>query len=165
MRSDISEIKTAARELRDTRPLSVRYQDAAILEYAVRNRLMRSGGAQEELYGDAQAPGAPRSGRMRMSRRKGSDWTAAKAEGIYRRIAPLDQKYPLRAVALVRRLLAKGAPDEVVQGKYQAHVRDCSDLGVSPMPLIPYLTELLEIHRLDTNAARRGTACQAAPLL
>lgn len=77
------------------------------------------------------------------------------AEGIYRRMAPANQQYPLRAVALVRRLLADGAGGEFVQGKYQAHVRDCGDIGVPPMPLIPYLAELLEIHRLETNAARR----------
>ena len=39
---------------------------------------------------------------------------------------------------------------------YETHVRDCADIGVIPMPLIPYLTELLEIHRLETNADRRG---------
>lgn len=155
MRNDESVSRTAVAEIRDLRPPSVRFQDAAILEYAARNRLVR-GGAPEDPRGNGRAADAPCPGRMRKPRRKGSGWTAARAEGIYRVIAPPGQEYPLQAVALVRRLLAKGAPDEFVQGKYQAHVRDCSDIGVVPMRLIPYLTDLLEIHRLDTKAARRN---------
>jgi len=142
-------------EIRDPRPHSVRFQDAAILEYAVRNRLVR-GIPPENEGGNGRTSGAPSAGRVRRSRRKDSAWTAARAEGIYRHIAPAHQKYPLLAVALVRRLLAKGAPDRFVRGRYETHVRDCADIGVTPMPLIPYLTELLEIHRLETNAARRG---------
>lgn len=156
MRNDLSDIQSAARELRDSRPPSVRFQDAAIREYAVRNRLLRGGSAAEGANGDGRAAGAPPAGRFPRPPRKGSAWTAARAEGIYRLIAPPDQEYPLRAVDLVRRLLAIGAPDELVQGKYQAHVRDCDDIGVPPMPLIPYLAEFLEVQRLDMKAARRN---------
>lgn len=154
MRIDEQAVRTAAGMIRDPRPPSVRFQDAAILEYAARNRLLR-GPAPEDPGGDARGAGTAFDGRRRKIPRRGSGWAAARAEGIYRRIAPPDQQYPLRAVALVRRMLASGAPDEFVQGKYQAHVRDCGDIGVTPMPLIPYLAELLEIHRLETNAARR----------
>jgi len=146
---------TATEEIRDPRPHSVRFQDAAILEYAVRNRLVR-GRSMEGNRKDARAEGSRPGERFPRTSRRDPAWTAARAEGIYRNIAPRNQKYPLRAVALVRRMLSKGAPAEFVQEKYQTHVRSCGDIGVTPMPLIPYLTELLEIHRLETNADRRG---------
>jgi len=146
-------------EIRDPRPHSVRFQDAAILEYAVRNRLVR-GRTPETLRGDDHASGAYPARWIRRPMRKRSARAAARAEGIYRHIAPRNQKYPLRAVALVRRLLSKGAPDGFVQGRYETHVRDCADIGVIPMPLIPYLTELLEIHRMVTNASRRSSMPQ-----
>jgi len=142
-------------EIRDPRPHSVRFQDAAILEYAVRNRLVR-GIPPENEGGTGRTSGAPSAGRVRRPRRNNSAWTAARAEGIYRHIAPAHQKYPLRAVALVRRLLAKGAPDGFVREKYRTHVRDCEDIGVLPMPLIPYLAQLLEVRRVDENNARRS---------
>lgn len=141
--------------IRDPRHPSVRFQDAAILEYAVRNRLHR-GKTPEEPCGDERAPGAHLAGRMRRTPRKRSAWASARAEGIYRGIAPPNQKYPLRAVVLVRRLLAEGAPDLFVREKYRTHVQNCEEIGVLPMPLIPYLTELLEILRLETNTARRN---------
>lgn len=154
--------RTATGEIRDTRPPSVRFQDAAILEYAVRNRLVR-GRIPEEPSGEDRASGTRPAERIRRPPRKRSAWASARAEAIYRRIAPANQKYPLRAVVLVRRLLADGAPDEFVQGMYQAHVRNCSDIGVVPMPLIPYLAELVEIRRLQTCAARRrGTLRESA---
>ncbi len=78
------------------------------------------------------------------------------AEGLYRRIAPTGQKYPLRAVAIIRRLLQEGAPDEFVLGKYRMHAWACGEIGVKPMPFIPYMTELLEVFLLDARAARRG---------
>lgn len=145
---------TFAGEIRDTRHPSVRFQDAAILEYAVRNRLVRR--VAPEDRGNGREPGVAFPGRARRRPRKGFAWTAARAEGIYRHIAPPNQKYPLRAVALVRRLLANGAPHEFVREKYETHVQDCRDIGVPPMPLIPYLTELVEIQRLETNAPRRN---------
>ena len=81
---------------------------------------------------------------------------AAKAEGLYHRIAPPGQNYPLRAVALIRRLLQEGAPEEFVLEKYRMHAWACGDMGVTPMPFIPYLAELLEVFLLDAKAARRG---------
>jgi hypothetical protein len=81
------------------------------------------------------------------------------AEGIYRRIAPPDQEYPLRAVALIRRLLQEGASEEFVLEKYRMHAWACEEIGVAPMPFIPYMAELLEVFLLDNRAARRyGTA-------
>ena len=156
MRKDEAGVQTAAGERRDPRPPSVRSQDAAIWEYAARNRLLRGRGTPADMRRDAQAPEAPPARRMPRLRRRGAVRAAARAEGLYRRIAPPGQKYPLRAVTLVRRLLNEGAPDEFVRGKYQMHARDCGDVGVVPMPLIPYLAELLEIVLLDTNVARRN---------
>jgi hypothetical protein len=77
------------------------------------------------------------------------------AEGLYHRIAPPGQKYPLRAVALIRRLLQEGAPEGFVLGKYRMHARSCGDIGVAPMPFIPYLAELREVFLLEAKAARR----------
>lgn len=145
---------TASAERRDTRPPSVRFQDAAILEYAVRNRLVR-GNVLGASNGGDRGNGDHTLERIRRPLRKRSSWATARAEGIYRRIAPPNQKYPLRAVVLVRRLLAVGAPDELVREKYRTHRRDCAEIGVLPMPLIPYLTQLLEVHRVDANIARR----------
>jgi len=85
------------------------------------------------------------------------------AEGIYHRIAPPGQKYPLRAVAIIRRLLQEGAPEEFVLGKYRIHVWACGDLGVTPMPFIPYMAELLEVFLLDAKAARRSENARSAP--
>jgi len=145
-----------AREPRDSRPPSVRSQDAAIWEYAARNRLLRSGGTPADVPGDAQTPAASRSGWKQRRPGKGAPRTAAMAEGVYRRIAPPGQKYPLRAVTLIRRLLQEGAPEEVVLGKYMMHALACGDLGVTPMPFIPYMAELLEVFLLEAKAARRG---------
>lgn len=147
--------QTPAGEGRDLRPPSVRSQDAAIWEYAVRNRLLRGRGTPADTRRDAQAAEAPPAERMPRPPRRGAAGAAARAEGLYRRIAPPGQKYPLRAVTLVRSLLDEGAPEEFVRGKYQMHARNCGDIGVAPMPLIPYLAELLEIVLLDMNAARR----------
>ncbi len=77
------------------------------------------------------------------------------AEGLYRRIAPPGQKYPLKAVTLIRRLLHEGAPEEFVLEKYRMHAWACGDLGVPPMPFIPYLAELLDIFRLDVKLTLR----------
>lgn len=145
---------TASAERRDTRPPSVRFQDAAILEYAVRNRLVR-GRVPEGWNGGDRDNGNRSSERTRRPPRKRSAWASARAEGIYRHIAPPYQKYPLRAVVLIRRMLADGAPDELVREKYRTHLRDCEEIGVLPMPLIPYLTQLLEVHRVDAITARR----------
>lgn len=148
-----------AGERRDLRPDSVRSQDRALWEYAVRNRLLRGRGPAADLRGDAQGPEGARAGRRPRRRRRGAHRAAARAEGVYRRIAPADQEYPLQAVTLVRRMLDEGAPDAFVQDKYQAHARDCDEFGVPPMPLIPYLAELLEVFLLDTKLSRRnGTA-------
>jgi hypothetical protein len=155
---DEAVVQTPAGECRDLRPPSVRSQNAALWEYAVRNRLLRGRGTPADMCGDAQAPRFPPAGRIPRSPRKGAARVAARAENLYRRIAPPDQKYPLRAVTIVRRLLEEGAPDEFVRGKYGRHARDCVDLGVAPMPLIPYLAELLEVVLLDRNVARRNEA-------
>lgn len=135
-------------------------QDAAFLEYAVRNRLLRGPGTTADARrADAHAPEAPRAGRRRRRPRRDAPRTAAMAEGIYRRIAPPDQKYPLRVVALIRRLLQEGAPEEFVLEKYRGHAWACSEIGVAPMPFIPYMAELLEVFLLDSRAARcYGTA-------
>ncbi|HZD54913.1 MAG TPA: hypothetical protein VE080_01540, partial [Candidatus Aquicultoraceae bacterium] len=93
---------------------------------------------------------------MRRRRRRGGPPAAARAEGVYRRIAPTDQRYPLRAVALIRRLLQEGAPEDFVLGKYRMHAWACDDIGVPRMPFIPYLAELLEVFLLDARAARRN---------
>jgi hypothetical protein len=85
------------------------------------------------------------------------------AEGVYRRIAPPGQKHPLRAVALIRRLLQEGAPEEFVLGKYMMHALACGDLGLKPMPFIPYMAELLEVFLLDAKAARRSEKARSAP--
>ena len=147
---------TSAREPRDSRPPSVRSQDAAIWEYAARNRLLRGRGTPADVPGDAQTPAAHRSERMRRHSLRGAPRTAAMAEGVYRRIAPKGQKYPLRAVALIRRLLQEGAPEEFVLEKYRMHACACGDIGVTPMPFIPYMAELLEVFLLEAKAARRG---------
>jgi hypothetical protein len=138
----------------------VRSQDAAILDYAVRNRLLRGPGPTADARGDAQAPEAPRAERRRRRRCVGAPRAAARAEGIYRMIAPPAQEYPLQAVTVIRRLLDEGAPDEFVQGTYQTHVRCCGEIGVPPMPLIPYLAELLEVFLLDGKAARRNVTAR-----
>lgn len=153
MRKDEACFQTAVGERLDPRPSSVRSQDAAIWDYAVRNRLLRGQGTS----GDAQAPEPPGNGRMRRLRRRGAR-EAARAEGLYHRIAPAWQRYPLRAVTLVRELLQEGAPEEFVMGKYRMHVEACAYFGVPPMPLIPYLEELLEVVVLDAKAARRNEA-------
>jgi hypothetical protein len=36
------------------------------------------------------------------------------------------------------------------------HAWACGDLGVTPMPFIPYMEELLEVFLLDAKAARRS---------
>lgn len=151
-------VSTTAGERRDNRPPSLRYQDAAILEYAVRNRLLRGSGTPADLGGDGHGMEAPRSPRTGRRPRRTALRAAARAEGIYRRIAPPGQTYPLQAVALVRRLLHEGAPDEFVEGKYKTHTRCCDEFGVPPLPLIPYLAELLEVFLLDRKAARRDEA-------
>ena len=51
------------------------------------------------------------------------------------------------------KLLREGAPEEFVLGKYRIHVWACGDLGVTPMPFIPYMAELLEVFLLDAKAA------------
>lgn len=157
---DKAYVQTADGERRDARPPAVRFQDAAIREYAVRNRLVRDRGTPADMRSDTQASEAPFAGRIPRSPRRGAARAAARAEGIYRRIAPPGQEYPLQAVTLVRRLLEEGAPDEFVQGKYRTHVRDCGDIGVAPVPLIPYLAELLEVCLLDAKAARRSEAAR-----
>ena len=86
------------------------------------------------------------------------------AEGLYRRIAPPGQKYPLRAVALIRRLLQEGAPEAFVLGKYRVHAWACGDLGLKPMPFILYMEELLEVFVLDAKAARRGKTAPGRPV-
>lgn len=153
-------VPTPAGERRERRPASVRSQDAAIWEYAVRNRLLRSRGTPADMPGDAQAPEAPRAGRRGRRPRRGAPRAAARAEDLYRRIAPPDQVYPLRAVTLVRRLLDEGAPDEFVRGTYQTHVQYCGYFDLAPMPLIDYLAELLEVFLLDAKAARRSETVQ-----
>lgn len=153
---DEAYVQTADGERRDARPPSVRFQDAAIREYAVRNRLVRGRGTPADMRSDTQASEALFAGRIPRSPRRGAARAAARAEGIYRRIAPPGQEYPLQAVTFVRRLLDEGAPDEFVQGKYEMHVRCCGEYGVPPMPLIPYLAELLEVYLLDAKAARRN---------
>ncbi len=85
------------------------------------------------------------------------------AEGLYRRLAPPGQKYPLRAVSLIRRLLQEGAPEEFVLGKYRMHAWACDDLGLKPMPFIPYMAELLEVFLLDAKAARRRIRFRPLP--
>ncbi|OGQ00821.1 MAG: hypothetical protein A2Z40_04970 [Deltaproteobacteria bacterium RBG_19FT_COMBO_60_16] len=64
--------------------------------------------------------------------------------------------YPLRAVAIIRRLLQEGAPEEFVLEKYRMHAWACGDIGVTAMPFIPYLAELLEVFLLEAKAPRRG---------
>ncbi|MGB3097174.1 MAG: hypothetical protein WBB46_10645, partial [Candidatus Deferrimicrobiaceae bacterium] len=103
----------------------MRCQDASIWEYASRNRLLRDRGTPADVPGDAQTPAAQRSERMRRHSLRGAPRTAAMAEGVYRRIAPPGQKHPLRAVALIRRLLQEGAPEEFVLGKYMMHALAC----------------------------------------
>lgn len=142
-------------ELRDFRPSSVRSQDAAIIEYAARNRLLREPGTSAYMRGDAQGAGAYPGGRMPRPPRRGPARGAARAEGLYRRIAPPDQKYPLQAVNLIRRLLREGASEEFVLEKYRTHAGACRDIGVPPMPFIPYLAELLEVFLLDAKLAGR----------
>jgi len=149
-------VPTSAGEPRDSRPPSVRSQDAAIWEYAARNRLLRGRGTPADMPEVAQTPAASRSGRMRRRPRKGAPRTAAMAEGLYRRIAPPGQKYPLRAVAIIRRLLQEGAPEEFVLGKYRMHAWACGDIRVTPMLFIPYMAELLEVFLLDAKTARLG---------
>lgn len=156
IRNDAIGVPPSAGDGRDPRPSPVRSQDAAILEYAARNRLLRGPGTSVDMSGVAQATEAPLGGRMQRRSRKGAHRTAATAEGLYRRIAPSDQKYPLKAVTLIRRLLHEGAPEEFVLEKYRMHAWVCGDLGVSPMPFIPYLAELLEVFLLDAKAARRN---------
>jgi len=141
----------------------VRSQDAAILDYAVRNRLLRGPGPTADARGGAQAPEASRAERRR--RRVGAPRAAARAEGIYRMIAPPAQEYPLQAVTVIRRLLDEGAPDEFVQGNYQTHVRCCDEIGVPSMPLIPYLAELLEVFLLDSRAVRRNGTVRKRSIL
>ena len=135
--NDAAGVPTSAREPRDSRPPSVRSQNTAIWEYAARNRLLRSGGTPEDVPGSPQTPEASRSGWTRRRPGRGAPRTAAMAEGIYHRIAPPAQKYPLRAVALIRRLLQEGAPEEFVLGKYRMHAWACGDLGVTPMLSFP----------------------------
>ena len=147
---------TPAGDPRDPRPPSVRFQDAAIWEYAIRNRLLRGRRTPADMPEDTQSPAESRSGRMRRRTRGGALRTAAMAEEIYRRIAPPDQKYPLLAVAIIRRMLQEGAPEEFVLGKYRMHYWACGDIGVAPMPFIPYMAELLEVFLLDAKDARRG---------
>ena len=155
MWNDAAGIPFPAREPRDSRPPSVRSQDAAIWEYAARNRLLRGRGTPAEMPEGAQSPAGSRSEWMRRRPRRGAPRTAALAEGLYRRIAPRGQKYPLHAVALIRRLLQEGAPEEFVLAKYRMHAWACGDIGVAPMPFIPYMEELLEVFLLDAKAARR----------
>ena len=147
-------VPTSTGEPRDPRPSSVRSQDATIWEYAARNRLLRGRETPAEMPGVAQTPAASPSGRMRRRPRRGAPQTAAMAEGLYRRIAPPGQKFPLRAVAIIRRLLQEGAPEEFVLSKYRVHTWACGDIGVTPMPFIPYMEELLEVFLLDAKAAR-----------
>lgn len=154
---DEAVVETPLEEYPDSRPVPVRSQDAAILEYAVRNRLLRGKGTPDEGVAVAGAPEPPGNGRMRRPRRRGAR-EAARAEGLYHRIAPAWQRYPLRAVTLVRELLQEGAPEGFVMGKYRMHVEACAYFGVPPMPLIPYLEELLEVVVLDAKAARRNEA-------
>jgi hypothetical protein len=149
-------VPTLAGEPWDSRPPSVRSQDAAIAEYAARNRLLRGGGTPANMPGGPQTPAASRSGLARRGPGRNASHTAVMAEGLYHRIAPPSQKYPLRAVAIIRRLLQEGAPEEFVLGKYRMHAWACGDLGVTPMPFIPYLAELLEVFLLEAKAARRG---------
>ena len=157
-------VPTPAGELRGPRPSSGRSQDAAIWEYAARNRLLRSGGTPADVPGDAQTPAASRSGWTQRRFGRGAPRTAAMAEGLYHRIAPPGQKYPLRAVAIIRRLLQEGAPDEFVLGKYRMHALACDDLGVTPMPFTPYMAELLEVFLLDAKAARStSSSTRSAP--
>ena len=137
MWNDAAGVPTPAREPRDSRPSSVRYQDAAIWEYAARNRLLRDRVTSADVPGDAQTPAASRPGWARRRPGRGAPRTAAMAEGIYHLIAPPGQKYPLRAVALIRRLLQEGAPEEFVPGKYRMHAWACGDLGVTPMLSFP----------------------------
>lgn len=141
----------------DQRPVCVRSQDAAILEYAVRNRLLRGAGTPEGGESLSPVPGPAGNGRMHRTRHRGAR-EAARAEHVYHRIAPAGQRYPLRAVTLVRRLLRQGAPEEFVLGKYRMHVEACACFGVPAMPLIPYLAELLEVVELDAKADRRNAA-------
>ncbi len=143
---------------RDPRPPSVRSQDALILEYAVRNRLFRGPGTSADGSGVAQAPGELPGGRMRRRLPGNGYRDAARAEGIYRQIAPPGQKYPLQAVSLVRRLLREGASEEFVLGKYRLHASACEEIGVPRMPFIPYLTELLEVFLLDRKISARDGA-------
>ena len=143
----------------------VRSQDAAILDYAVRNRLLRGPGPTAEAHGDTYAPEGPRAERRRRRRCVGAPRAAARAEGIYRMIAPPAQKYPFQAVTVIRRLLDEGARDEFVQGNYQTHIRCCCEIGVPSMPLIPYLAELLEVYLLDSRAARRNGSARKRSIL
>lgn len=164
MWNDAAGVPIPSREPRDSRPPSVRSQDAALWEYAARNRLLRGRGTPADMPGDAQTSEASRSERMRRRPGRGAPRTAAMAEGVYHRIAPPGQKYPLRAVALIRRLLQEGAPEEFVLGKYRMHACACGDLGVTPMPFIPYMEELLEVFLLDAKAARsRSSSTRSAP--
>jgi len=157
-------VPTPAGEPRDSRPPSVRSQDAAIWEYAARNRLLRGRGTPADMPGGPQTPAASRSGWTRRRPGRGAPRTAVMAEGLYHRIAPPGQKYPLRAVAIIRRLLQEGAPEEFVPGKYRMHARACGDIGVAPMPFIPYLAELLEVFLLEAKAARRGNMAPRRPM-
>ena len=156
IRNDAIGVPPPAGDERDPRPSSIRSQDAAILEYAARNRLLRGPGSTAYMSGVAQALEAPPGGRMRRRSRRDAPRTAALAEGLYRRIAPPNQKYPLKAVVLIRMLLREGAQQEFVLEKYRTHAWACVDLGVPPMPFIPYLAELLEVFLLDAKAARRN---------
>jgi hypothetical protein len=155
MWNDAAGVPTPSGGLRDRRPHPVRSQDTAILEYAARNRLLRGPGTPADMSGAAQTPEASRFGRIRRRSRKGGHRTAATAEGLYRRIAPPGQKYPLKAVVLIRTLLREGAPQEYVLEKYRTHALACGEIGVKPMPFIPYLAELLEVYLLDVKLARR----------
>lgn len=147
-------VNTADLKHRDPRPLAVQSQDAAILEYAARNRLLRGRGTP----GDGKEPETPFTGRIRRRHRRKFPRTAARAEALYRQIAPTGQKYPLQAVTLVRKLLREGAPEEFVLEKYRTHAWACDEIGVPPMPFIPYLAELLEVWVLDVKSARRNAA-------
>ncbi len=157
MWEDEAVIETPMEGRTEQRPVSVRSQDAAILEYALRNRLLRGARMPEGGASGAPVPGSAGNGRTHRARRRGAR-EAARAETIYHRIAPAGQRYPLRAVTLVRRLLQEGAPEEFVLSKYRMHAEACACFGVPAMPLIPYLAELLEVVELDAKLDRRNGA-------